>query len=206
MVVVVQYIPSVIQHDLSGSGGLVRYIGFTLSAVTAITRITRVRTSVVIMTTSSTLSFEYGNLNEVRFNDEGVIICIAISAVAYAPFGMAARQVSELYPYGNFFAHRTRLFQTYRCIVRTRSTPGRIHLGEPPAHQPTIIGLVTQFGLGLPSDKHPRIKEMIAATRDEHYKEGLKNDTAENRISYLSQCLEILKKFIKKKKTPKCTH
>lgn len=145
------------------------------------------------------MEVKYGLVTDKAFGNDGTVLCYALSSVTYGPLGFTHTQVSQFYPYGDFTSHRKRLFSTMRCTADTRSTPGKIHVALPPtSHEPIIVGLVTQFGLGLPSDKNPYYERVKLISKDLHYKEGLQADTTVHRREYLTKCIKSLIKFAKK--------
>ena len=129
--------------------------------------------------------------SKVFYNNKYVILQI-MNCVAVKPHSLS-KTIADIYPYSNTYSRRRAIKHFNRAIIEDRSKPGDIEICYPNIpERPIIINIFGQFYMGGCNSVWP--KRILKQTIDEHLRDGVLNDTKENRLKWFKEGLsEIMK-------------
>lgn len=134
----------------------------------------------------------YGNLADDVFNYENMCILVGQNSVSTKNFG-STRDVCWKYPYANVTSKR--IPNLYGIAEEaSRSREGTIEIRSPPLYilGPTVVTLITQYGIGKSVEENTYAQRIIKSCTDDHHVNKLKCDTNENRLKNFKECLTTL--------------
>ena len=138
-----------------------------------------------------------GRLADAKYNKKNSCLLIPCNAISYKGVGLA-KEIGFLYPYGDVYKDRRRLYNLSRCVKSDRENVGSIKILKPSKNEdgPYIIGVVSQFSVGRPVEENQYAKHYIDTSFDKHFVEGLKKDTSEARLVAFNECIKKVTTFV----------
>ena len=119
-----------------------------------------------------------------------IAILHIVNAVATKNYGLSAN-LAQAFPYSDIYGDRVPLYTLNRARVGSRDTVGDIKIYQDGGN-PFIIALISHYAPGDPTDSDPIKQANIKTTTDGHYSAGLKEDTLNNRVTKLNECIKKL--------------
>ena len=142
----------------------------------------------------------YVNVADEILNSTSTCIILNTNAVSFKNFGRLA-SIVEKYPYADV-AGRRQPSETIDFYARKEDigVEGEAVVSTPPVYSegPTVITLVSQFGIGRPINENKIAKKMSEKCPDSEIRKKLKADTEVNRISYFKDCIQNAKSKLEK--------
>ncbi|XP_068229277.1 uncharacterized protein [Palaemon carinicauda] len=153
-----------------------------------------------------TLDFLSGDVMDDSYQGSTTILAQVVDCAAVKPFG-PSKVLADKYPFSNPYQDRRRVEAFNRALLEDRIIPGRITLNTGPSeHYPMVANLFAQFYPGKPfevnSGSQNLVKQLRRVSRnesrasfngprrsDDHFLEGLQNDTLANRTRWFRQCV-----------------
>lgn len=138
-----------------------------------------------------------GLLTDEKYSHSFCCLVFACNAVSCDAVGVG-KDIARLYPYGDLYKDRRRLYTLSRCVRPDRDALGVIKIRKPPAGEdkPYIVGFVSQFSAGSPVQDNEFSRHYIDTSIDVHFVDGLKIETKERRLEAFKECMKKLTIFI----------
>lgn len=141
----------------------------------------------------------HGHITDPQFNLGGYCLVFAVDAVSVDP-RCCEKYILETYPRVDLFSSRRRLYTLNRAVRDDRAKVGSIFTWEPSdrTDTPHLVAMVANYLRGPvtePNNDHRRY--IIENSRDYDLKNGVINDTSENRIRKFKDAMESVVSYVK---------
>ena len=130
------------------------------------------------------------------FSHQNILVVVGNTS-SCRPYGVSTI-LQDCLPHANIYRNRDQLFHLTRAIKAHRGVLGSaiIRRNKSAEDYPRVAYLLACYSPGPPSGNGKRPHYNVNG-RDTHYINGMKEDTAENRSSYLQMCLDSMYKKLK---------
>ena len=147
---------------------------------------------------SSNVNYYVGSLTDNVFCHPKFALIVATNSVTCKNFGIV-KSLAEKFPYGDVTVERRpSVGRNYACAL-DREQPGRVITKTPVVginNNPTIVTLISQYGIGLPLHQNMIAERDIKHSPDELHVRELKRDSLEKRIRHFGECIYNLQTML----------
>jgi len=134
------------------------------------------------------------------FNKKSICLITSTNSVSTKNFGRS-KNLAEKYVYGDVAGAREvdPELNSYAC-ARDQDAEGAVVIKNPPIYSdgPSIVTLVTQYGIGKPIHENSVAKRILQNVKNASVRAKLNSDSEKNRMLHFRKCLTNLKNAVEK--------